>query len=155
MKKLIFPVMIFAFVLTFISCKDTSNKENTADTVKTDSVTSVSTEVKSESKIPDFSGTYTTANDATCKLTMILTKNGDSYNYKITGEKYDKSGTAKVEDADGSYGFVFDGKFGKDNDMELFAQVEGSNLVVQNYGNSMNEFIIFPQCDSKYLEFVK
>lgn len=38
-------------------------------------------------------------------------------------------------------------------------KIEGAfykdSIVIQNYGNSMNEYIHFVQCDSKYLTFVR
>lgn len=38
---------------------------------------------------------------------------------------------------------------------EIGGLYEGDKIVVQNSGNSMNEFEHFSQCDDKYLEFIK
>ncbi len=32
---------------------------------------------------------------------------------------------------------------------------ENGSIAIQNYGNSMNEYIYFEDCDSKYLKFDK
>lgn len=29
------------------------------------------------------------------------------------------------------------------------------SIIIQNYGNSMNEFVLFSECDAKYLYFIK
>ncbi|PJG84293.1 hypothetical protein [Conservatibacter flavescens] len=34
-------------------------------------------------------------------------------------------------------------------------ELHNKNIVIQNYGNSMNEYIHFTQCDNKYLNFIK
>lgn len=38
---------------------------------------------------------------------------------------------------------------------EIGGLYEGDKIIVQNYGNSMNEFEHFTQCGDKYLEFTK
>lgn len=38
---------------------------------------------------------------------------------------------------------------------EIGGLYEGDKIVIQNYGNAMNEFEHFTQCGEKYLEFIK
>lgn len=38
---------------------------------------------------------------------------------------------------------------------EIGGLYEGDKIVIQNYGNAMNEFEHFTQCGDKYLEFIK
>lgn len=38
---------------------------------------------------------------------------------------------------------------------EIGALYEGDKIIIQNYGNAMNEFDHFTQCGDKYLEFTK
>ncbi|WP_294229841.1 hypothetical protein [uncultured Chryseobacterium sp.] len=38
---------------------------------------------------------------------------------------------------------------------EIGGLYEGDKIIIQNYGNSMNEFDHFTQCGDKYLEFTK
>lgn len=49
----------------------------------------------------------------------------------------------------------------KDDDMVYLAfgkidgVYDGDKIQIQNYGNSMNEYVHFTQCDEKYLTFIK
>lgn len=38
---------------------------------------------------------------------------------------------------------------------EIGGLYEGDKIIIQNYGNAMNEFDHFTQCGDKYLEFIK
>jgi hypothetical protein len=38
---------------------------------------------------------------------------------------------------------------------EIGGVYEGDKIVIQNYGNAMNEFEHFTQCGDKYLEFTR
>ncbi|MDQ6531050.1 hypothetical protein [Flavobacterium sp. LHD-85] len=77
----------------------------------------------------------------------------------------------KIEKKAGEYLFlIYDrnkviskGKVKKQKDDEIlylsFGKIGGmydtDKIQIQNYGNSMNEFVHFVQCDEKYLTFIK
>lgn len=77
----------------------------------------------------------------------------------------------KIEKKTGEYLFlIYDrnkiiskGKVKKQKDDEIlylsFGKIGGmydtDKIQIQNYGNAMNEFVHFTQCDEKYLTFVK
>lgn len=39
--------------------------------------------------------------------------------------------------------------------MEIIAAFDGANIIIQNYGNSMNNYMKFNECGGKYLNFEK
>ncbi|WDF65970.1 hypothetical protein [Flavobacterium sp. KACC 22763] len=72
--------------------------------------------------------------------------------------------------SDGYFFLIFDknkiiskGKLGKKNEDDTvylaFGKIGGiydtDKIQIQNYGNSMNEYVHFTQCDEKYLSFIK
>ncbi|WP_236940357.1 hypothetical protein [Flavobacterium anhuiense] len=77
----------------------------------------------------------------------------------------------KIEKKVGEYSFlIFDrnkiiskGKVGKHNEDDTlylnFGKIDGiydtDTIQIQNYGNAMNEYVHFTQCDEKYLTFIK
>jgi len=77
----------------------------------------------------------------------------------------------KIEKKAGEYSFlIFDrnkiiskGKVGKHNEDDTlylnFGKIGGiydtDTIQIQNYGNSMNEYVHFTQCGEKYLAFIK
>ncbi|MEJ6122440.1 hypothetical protein MT390_11300 [Vibrio sp. 2-Bac 85] len=43
----------------------------------------------------------------------------------------------------------------RNSKIEVSAMQQGDTLTIQNYGNSMNSFTLFSECESKYLSLVK
>ena len=159
--------------LTVISCKknepaaakntvdSTSNTKtevnNTAsfqktETVKTDSATeNIEDKKTDDSKInPVVEGKYT-ANTCDGGRFSIEIKN---VNGKPAFKILDKSktiatGNASMEGRDDPAGDV------TITMGEIGGLYEGDKIVIQNSGNSMNQFEHFTQCGDKYLEFIK
>ena len=86
-----------------------------------------------------------------CNISIEIAKNTNKakYFYKIVDNNQTKSqGYISSIKSNGEDGFYI--KFKKINGM-----YENGSIVIQNYGNSMNEYIYFEDCDSKYLKFDK
>lgn len=86
-----------------------------------------------------------------CNISIEITKNTNKtkYFYKIVDNNQTKSqGYISSIKSNGEGGFYI--KFKKIDGM-----YENDSIVIQNYGNSMNEYNHFEDCDSKYLKFDK
>ncbi len=86
-----------------------------------------------------------------CNISIEITKNTNKtkYFYKIVDNNQTKSqGYISSIKSNGEGGFYI--KFKKIDGM-----YENDSIVIQNYGNSINEYNHFKDCDSKYLKFDK
>ena len=117
-------------------------------------------QVKSEEPVEkqqltnDYSGVYKSDAGKGCNLTIKLVKENSGYKYFLTGEHYDAEGIAIIEQSDAVY-ITFDGPIGNNKPKTVSGQIDGNSIKIQNYGNSMNEYHYFVECDQKYLEFKK
>ena len=85
--------------------------------------------------------------DDTCNVTIEITKVKGKYLYKIKGRKIIKKGDLVIKQEKKETYLVFD---------NLSGLLESDSLIVmQNYGNSMNQYLNISECDIKYLQFKK
>jgi hypothetical protein len=145
MKNRYYFFLAFALsVVLFIGCN--GNRQ-------TDSVTHTAEVAATISA--DYSGVYKFHKEGKdFNLTMTITKEKDGYRYYLTGEHYDQEGIAIIEINDETY-ITFDGPIGNNKPKTVSGQIEGNVILIQNYGNSMNEYHFFVECDEKYMEFVR
>jgi hypothetical protein len=148
MKKNIF----MAFVLlsftgfTFTSCNSksgNSGEQKDSSVVKTD-------------KVPvngaiDYSGTYSIVDKTVCELTIIIQKSGNGFNY-ISGKA---EGKVEIIKQDSMTYLNLLGINGSSPKGDVEAQYENETLLIQNEGNSSNQYTNFKNCDAKYLELKK
>jgi hypothetical protein len=141
-------VIILMIIFSF-SCSNSGNTETSA----TDSTASMQ---KSEpaNSLPDISGVYKLP-DGACKLALTIKKENNVFKYNFTGEHLDLEGIAIVNKVDEDIYVTFDGPIGNNAPKTVSGQIDGNKIMIQNYGNSMNEYHFFVECDEKYLEFVK
>lgn len=109
-------------------------------------------------------GTYKTVQytpDSTpCDLTIVLGINKNKLTYKITGKNNNSSGYAEITLEGKEKYIVFKGlKFAQydDNDSsnsDVLGAINNDTIMIQNYGNSMNDYIKFDGCE-KYTYLVK
>lgn len=97
---------------------------------------------------PRFEGTYAVT-DTTCDLSITITRRDTSYFFACDSVR----GPVQVwRDATGpDMGFVFVGLKGIEPEEDISCAWQDSMLLIQNYGNSMNEYQRF-DCGDKYLE---
>lgn len=142
----IYFLIISIMIISSVSCSGDKNiAENTND-----SKTAVLENNESES---DYSGIYRLADADKCNIEITI--NNDNSNYTISGTGVKSSGKLSVVKNDTETYLNFTGtKRGSDN-----VPIEGvwsdGKIIIQNYGNSMNQYICFKSCDEKFLEFVK
>ena len=145
--------IISIFVITLMAFAISCNNGSTINKTSSDS-TSVAKDVKSgTSSLPDYSGVYK-SNEKGCGFTISLTKENEVYKFTFKGEGIDASGIATFEKTDAVY-ITFDGKIGENEPKSVSGQVNDSSIIIQNYGNAMNQFLFFKSCDLKYMEFLK
>ena len=86
-----------------------------------------------------------------CNISIEIAKNTNKvkYFYKIVENNQTKSqGYISSIKSNGEGGFYIKFK-------NIDGMYENSSIVIQNYGNSMNEYNHFEDCDNKYLKFDK
>ncbi len=103
----------------------------------------------------DFSGVYNGIAENNCNLTIIIKKENSGFSYIISGDNIYNTGKITVEKEDGKNYLVFSGKIGDNQSNSLRSLHEKNTLSIQNYGNSMNEYVFFKDCNAKYLTFNK
>lgn len=94
---------------------------------------------------PRYEGTY---RDTSCALTIQITRRDTSYFFACNGVR----GPVEVARDDADTGFTFVGLKGFSPVEDVGCVWQDSVLLIQNYGNAMNEYTRFRDCDAKYLE---
>jgi len=149
MKNNSLTILMASLLLLFaVSCNSGSGNNETQNS---DSL-SVTTEQKSAM---DYSGVYTTSAESLCKITLTITKAAEEYSYQISMDKLNYTGKIIFEVTEGQTYLAFDGQIGDNAPKTVSGQLMDGAIMIQNYGNSMNEYHYFKQCDEKFLEFKK
>jgi hypothetical protein len=134
--------------LAVISC-------NTANTDKIGNKNSV-VEIKEKQQTSvDYSGTYKSSDGGACNISVIVSKQNGNYVYKIEDQGVEYSGNLMVENQDGEIYFTFDGKIEDNAPKTISGKLVENSIMIQNYGNAMNEYNFFKKCDSKFIELKK
>ena len=97
---------------------------------------------------PRYSGIYTVTDTAVCKLSITVTQRPNGYYFTCDQSQ---GPIAVSQDESGTY-FTFVGLKGDEPAIDIAANWQDSVLLIQNYGNSMNEYTRFGGCNAKYLE---
>ena len=118
-------------------------------------------------------GKYQTAEleKTTCLISTIITQVKGKYHYELLTSVKSFYGTLEVTKTQGGLSLKFNGLYyGNPDSPGIFKQTNSTGrnraqilrgtfldgkIVFQNYGNSLNDFIIFPECENKYIELVK
>lgn len=90
-----------------------------------------------------------------CNLVIGLSQEVSQFEYKVTTDAQTVIGNY-VKSAQQ---IIFSGLYAslsiENSNIEVSAIVQGDTLVIQNYGNSMNPFTLFSECEEKYLSLTK
>jgi len=105
--------------------------------------------------VKEYLGTYKTAGESGCSMTMIVTAQGDTYHYKIKTSAKVREGRLEVTKMGDEIYFRFIGLLGVKPKTVIEGQYIDKQIVIQNDGNAMNKFLNFKECDEKYIEFSK
>jgi hypothetical protein len=96
---------------------------------------------------PNYAGTYAVTDTAVCALSITITRQGPGYRFR--SDEQQGPVTITREGADTYFTFV--GLKGDEPAVDIEAAWADSALLIQNYGNSMNEYTRFASCGAKYL----
>ena len=108
----------------------------------------------SDEGVADFSGAYKSG-DGACPLELTLTLTDGRYLYDIKSGKRKQSGKIEIGQSDGGIYLTFKNLLGSRPKTEIQGLIAGDKITIQNYGNSMNDYLRFKECDAKYIELEK
>lgn len=103
----------------------------------------------------DFSGIYRLSDTLICDIVIKISKKGNEYVYSIKGTGFKSSGKLSFETQDEESYINFSGTLRSGDKSPVTGLYSDKKIIIQNYGNSINQYNCFKLCDSKYLEFVK
>jgi hypothetical protein len=149
--KFVIRILSFAGIIFCFSCNNTKKMGKSA--IK-DS-TNLSKETKNLTILKYIDGVYNTTGENECNINITIKKVNDNYFYKITLDGTEYSGKLIFENQEDKVYFTFDGKIGDNAPQTVGGLFFQDTLMIQNYGNSMNEYHYFKKCDVKFLEFKK
>lgn len=149
MKKTFFKITTMLIMLVFVSCSKPTGKSNvTNDSIETTNIK------EANDVLPDIVGYYRLP-ETGCDLALTIIKQNDKLKYYFKGEHIDIEGIAILSKENDDFYITFDGPIGGYPAKTVTGQYTNNSIIIQNYGNSMNNYTYFPDCDEKYLEFAK
>jgi len=104
--------------------------------------------------IREYAGTYKTDTAKGCLIALIISLKPDGYHYKIKTSIREQEGLLAINESEKGVYFKFIGLLGTEPKDEIEGKYVDHRIVIQNYGNSMNEYLNFSECDIKYLELI-
>lgn len=150
-----FYAILFASSMMFFGCNGGANKAD--DKTGTDSTATISSESQNEEI--NIEGTYnfkSETNSKTLSFTISRTDKGYVYDFTLSdGSKC--SGNIIVDKSQNEEGIfaIFDGQILTNKPKDITASITKEGAIIQNYGNSMNQYCWFSDIDEKFLEFSK
>jgi hypothetical protein len=111
--------------------------------------------VQAENSIDDYTGVYRLKGDPICSFMLTIKKEDGNYSYVFTGDTFRSTGRLAFTKTDDGLYLVFTGTICSGSNSPVEGLFEENKIMIQNYGNGMNKYICFRDCDSKYLQFVK
>lgn len=142
----IFTAAVLATLLSamFISCTTGKNSANGNSSRET---------VVKKPAAEDYSGTYKLSGEETCGIIIKILKDKDGYSFAINGAGVNSSGRLSVLTEEETVYLQFNDTHRSGDNSAIEGRLSGNRIIIQNYGNSLNNFILFQKCDVKYLEF--
>lgn len=141
---------IILLVIICFSCKNSGNTGNANKDKDSIAINSVQKDT-----LPDISGVYRLP-ETGCDIVITIMKEKNGFKYYIKGMHLDVEGMAVLSADQVAYYVTFDGPTGGDNKPNTVSgEYKDNTITIQNYGNSMNEYHHFKDCDEKFLEFKK
>ncbi len=147
-KRLIIGGMILILIAAFISC---TGSKNSVGNIKEDKLSALEKKLNDE----DYSGIYNLSDAKACKIVITIKKDKNNYTYTINGTAIKSTGKLSVVKDQAETYLVFTGTKRSGDKTSVEGAYLNKTITVQNYGNSMNQYICFKSCDAKFLEFVK
>jgi len=103
----------------------------------------------------DFSGIYKLSDGQVCSIVVTIKKDNSGYAYTINGSGMQSAGVLSVVKEGEDVYLVFKDTHRSGDNAAIEGLYSDKKITIQNYGNSLNQYICFKKCDRKFLEFVK
>ncbi len=98
---------------------------------------------------------YKSLEPSSCNLVVGLSQEGNQLVYKVKTNARSAKGTFMKKGQQIVFSGLYASESPRNSKIEVSALQQGDTLTIQNYGNSMNSFTLFSECESKYLSLVK
>lgn len=100
-------------------------------------------------------GHYESSAPLSCNLVVELTHTNDVGEYRVTTNNRSESGRFSLEGQYIRFAGLFAAEPGGSKELVVSALLSNDSLTIQNYGNSMNPYNLFPECGPKYITLDK
>lgn len=94
---------------------------------------------------------YKSLEPTSCNLVVGLSEKGNQLIYKVITNARSVKGSIMKRGQHIVFSGLYASDSGGNSRIEVSALQQGDILTIQNYGNSMNPFTLFSECESKYL----
>lgn len=138
-------------VVLFAACISCMGGGNYAGNFKEDKSSALEKKTNDE----DYTGIYKLVDAKVCNIVITINKYNNNYTYAINGTGIKSSGKLSVVKDESETFLVFAGTKRSGDKADVEGSYSNKTITVQNYGNSMNQYICFKSCEVKFLEFVK
>ena len=101
-----------------------------------------------------YIGDYLTQDEA-CNVKITIEKNEGYYNYHVSTSTLKNSGNLNIDSSENNVYFLFTNWISPSNESPIQAILNENELMIQNYGNSMNSYHHVKDCDVKYIQLIK
>ena len=153
---------------------DTIQKADTTSKTISENIKPLEGNSKNGKALFEIEGHYQLKKGNSCKMNLTLYYQKNQLKYRLKTDTHDYSDDAEIELNDAKDGYYITFKNiewseylgGLDNEgepidknLEIPKSVSGTlykdEILIQNYGNSMNYYVVFEDCGEKYIELVK
>ncbi|MBB1404455.1 hypothetical protein H5079_02335 [Pseudoalteromonas sp. SG44-5] len=98
---------------------------------------------------------YKSVEPVLCNLVVGLSQEDNQLMYKVTTNARSAKGSYKKRGQHIVFSGLYASESAGNSKIEVSALQQGDTLTIQNYGNSMNSYTLFSECESKYISLVK
>jgi hypothetical protein len=112
-------------------------------------------ENKTVTAVADYSGIYEITDPSVCSLTITISKNNMGYVYTLNAAGVRSTGKLKVEKEGEEIYLDFTATLRSGDKTSVTGMYSDNSIMIQNYGNAMNPYTCFKECDVKYLQLLK
>ncbi|HPS86857.1 MAG TPA: hypothetical protein PLY36_08940 [Spirochaetota bacterium] len=147
-KGFVIPGMIMIIITACIACSGNKTSVQNVKEIKP----AVAEKNMSEA---DYSGIYRLADTEVCSIVITIKKVKSDFIYTINGTGVKSSGKLSIVKDNAETYLIFTGTKRNGDKTAIEGAWSDRKIIIQNYGNSINQYVCFKICDSKFLEFVR
>ncbi|MBU3020178.1 hypothetical protein KO519_21110 [Paraglaciecola agarilytica] len=98
---------------------------------------------------------YQSSVPTSCNLVVGLSQEDSQFEYKVTTDTRTATGNFVKSGQQVTFSELYASESVENSKIEVSGLIKGDTLVIQNFGNGMNPFTLFSECDDKYLSLVR